>query len=269
MSDVRWLMCEASLARCEALGLPGMDDAARDLGFEVAVGGVPASWKGGSAPVVGWGHRKFLTRTVRACLEGIRLIPWHDPAPLGYRNLGERYRAHLLHDDFRIVPLSEVPRFDRGRDLFLRAEAGGRAYPGVVVGGGSLALGIAAHPKLGLIPPDTPCAVATARDVEDEHRFVIVDGRVVSGTRHRQGRYHRVCADVPRAARDAAEAVAAEPWQPVEAYACDVGTSVDGRAAVIGFGPFSTAQLNATDPVAVVRAASEAARRHVAGRLAA
>ena len=160
------------------------------------------------------------------------LLPWHDPEPLCHRNLGERYRRHLLHQDFRIVPLSDVPGLDDGRDLYLRCEAGSRVYPGVIVAAGSLALGVAAHPKLSLIPPATPCVVAPARDVEDEHRFVIVEGRVVSGARHLQGKHHRVSAEVPRAARDVADAL--QPQSAALGVAIDLRLPAEGEVQVAG-----------------------------------
>ncbi len=97
------------------------------------------------------------------------------------------------------------------------------------------------------IRPDTGIVIGPLRMIAEEHRFWIVDGRVVTNSLYKRGErviYERQSdPDVVAFA----ERLAAHPWQPQRAYALDVSVGPDRALHVIEINNLGSAGLYAAD----------------------
>lgn len=104
--------------------------------------------------------------------------------------------------------------------------------------------------------PEDLVVVARPAAVLREARFVIADGRVVSGSLYSEEGRGRQAAAPDHLAGLAAE-VAAHPWSPAACFVADIAETPDGTA-LVETNCFGTSGLYACDPDAVVEAVSEA-----------
>ena len=114
----------------------------------------------------------------------------------------------------------------------------------------------------GMIDPDTLAVLSPARVIEEEYRFIVVDGVVVSGALYmdRKSRndwkayYDRPCED--QGAFDFAVDMS-KIYQPDRAYTIDVCKLTDGRYKLIELNSFCCASMYGNDYDKVVKAVNE------------
>jgi hypothetical protein len=104
------------------------------------------------------------------------------------------------------------------------------------------------------IQPDTWTVIGPLREIVEEHRFWIVDGRVATNSL-----YKRVDQIVYESHSDPevvafAEKMAAHPWQPHRAYVLDVSVGPNGELHVIEANNLGSAGLYAADVQKLVAA---------------
>ena len=97
------------------------------------------------------------------------------------------------------------------------------------------------------IQPDTRIVIGPLREIAEEHRFWVVDGRVVTNSLYKRG---------PRVTYEShsdpqvvafAERLAAHPWQPQRAYALDISVGPTRDLHVIEVNNLGSAGLYAAD----------------------
>ncbi len=97
------------------------------------------------------------------------------------------------------------------------------------------------------------CLVARPHRLAAEFRMVVVDGKVVAGSRYRLAGKKDVAKEVPRAVWDFSHGLVANR-RPAAAFMLDVATVEGGRLAVVEVNSFSCSDLYAADPSAVIDA---------------
>lgn len=109
------------------------------------------------------------------------------------------------------------------------------------------------------IQPDTRIVIGPLREIAEEHRFWIVDGRVATNSLYKRG--HRVIYEghsEPEVVAFA-EKIAAHPWQPQRAYALDISVGPNRELHVIEVNNLGSAGLYAADIPKLVAAIEEMA----------
>lgn len=159
------------------------------------------------------------------------------------------------------MPFAEAvchPWIERQDGIFVKPAVDAKKFTGTVLTKVSLAEKL---DKLANVSGDLPCIVAPARgDINSEYRFVISDGKVITGSQYQRDGRLDVRRDVMPAAVDLAYIVATMEWQAAPVYVCDVAVTDSGVALVIELNPFSSCGLYACDTVAIAQALCE---RHV------
>ena len=172
----------------------------------------------------------------------------------------------LLNSQYTMLPFREVRRlkdhlFDSlGRDgqFFMRPNSPKKLFAGMLIRRDHFEKDyeLAAFYD---VPDHELVVVAPAQRLQSEWRFVVVDGRVVSGSCYRnEDRSCRKTDDNPDAIRFA-ERVAANDWSPDLAWTIDVALTTTGEYRLIEIGSFSYANLYACDLHAVIDAVQKVA----------
>lgn len=240
-----------------------LTDAARAAGHRVTTWNddwwASGAWPTGSAEAVLF--HGSLGNAARIAIE----LPWR---PGSFCNV-EAFRCSawcaraqrwLLNADWRILAADQLvadpPPFER---MFVRPDSALKPFSGRVLDRANLGL---AALDFGFYfdDPALPVLVAPVRAVEQEWRYVVVDGRVVAGSGYAaEGRKTRADDPGGESWRFAA-AVAADLEPPEAVYVLDVCLA-EGELRLVELNPFSGADLYACDAAAVVRAAGETAER--------
>jgi hypothetical protein len=108
------------------------------------------------------------------------------------------------------------------------------------------------------VPPETVVVVSEPRNLTNEWRFVIVDGKVVAGSQYKNDVGTKLSEDYPAEAAALAQK-AAGLYNPDRAWVMDICQTKDGEYFVLEIGAFSCAGLYVCNKSAVVRAVSRIA----------
>lgn len=172
----------------------------------------------------------------------------------------------LLNSQYAMLPFREVRRlkgclFDSlGHDgqFFMRPNSPKKLFAGMLIRRDHFEKDyeLAAFYD---VPDQELVVVAPAQRLQSEWRFVVVDGRVVSGSCYRnEDRPCRITGATPDAMQFA-EMVASNGWSPDRAWTIDVALTMTGEYRLIEIGSFSYANLYACDFHAVVDAVQKVA----------
>jgi hypothetical protein len=144
------------------------------------------------------------------------------------RHLGR----HLLNAGATVHRFADVPR--QPGPFFIRPCLDDKAFSGMVttwedfVGWREKALALEEYVN---VTPDTPVAVSEPKEIQREYRMVVVDGRVVTGTRYKLGERVVGSAEVEPEVYAFTQRMA-DLWSPDRAYVLDV--FMHGGALYVG-----------------------------------
>lgn len=151
-------------------------------------------------------------------------------------------------------------------EIFIRPDSGAKVFPGFVMTRSSWQDEFNSLDQLTGLTPETMVVISPIKPIADEYRFVIVNRKVITGSRYMRHGVLDVDSMVDPRCRSLAERIAAEPYQVDLAYTCDVGL-VGEDAFVIELNAFSTSGLYACDRVAAFKAVAEVAWLEFCGEL--
>ncbi|NMO14592.1 ATP-grasp domain-containing protein [Pyxidicoccus fallax] len=139
-----------------------------------------------------------------------------------FRVWREHLGEHLLNADARVCRFADVPRTDG--PFFIRPCLDDKSFSGMVTTWEEFSAW--RDSVLGLdedttVSADTWVAVSAPRHIQREYRMVVVDGRVITGTRYKLGDRVMSSAEVEPEVESFAQAMAGR-WGPDRAYALDV-----------------------------------------------
>ena len=181
------------------------------------------------------------------------------------------FGTDLLNSHYRMMGLNEVLRnkddmfYAFGTDaVFIRPSNGYKSFPGQMLPkvNFDFEFNVLMKSYGGMIDPDTLAVLSPARVIEEEYRFIVIDGVVVSGALYmdRKSRndwkayYDRPCED--QGAFDFAVDMS-KIYQPDRAYTIDVCKLTDGRYKLIELNSFCCASMYGNDYDKVVKAVNE------------
>jgi hypothetical protein len=180
-----------------------------------------------------------------------------------YPKLGK----YLLNSDYIIIPYGELHRqrdflyekLGRADRLFIRPNAGTKLFAGKVIERNRYEKDTDYLGFYGAESHDL-CVVASPQNVEDEWRFVVADGRVLTGSRYIAGGKPDLSSDFPREAQELAEEVAGAGYAPDRAWCLDICRTHSGIFYLMEIGPVACSDWYACDLAVIVRELSRIAR---------
>jgi hypothetical protein len=178
------------------------------------------------------------------------------------------FGKYLLNGQYVMLPFGELERCQdflfesvgQNGAIFVRPDSPLKLFTGQVVTRDSFSkdldyMGFYEFPKASLVVASTP------RSIVSEWRFVIADGRVVTGSLYRQDGEKCVQAGYDEAAGALAAEIAQLGYQPDPVWVMDICRTNDGTYHMLEIGGFSFADLYAGDKDAIVEAASREAAK--------
>lgn len=205
-------------------------------------------------PVTLYGGHRFLEHALR---ERPDLAPtvFVDTVSTSHTVVLNRLGGRMLNADARTMPCAEAAaRVQRDETLFVRPVRGDKAFAGGL-------FTPVRHDAL-LTDPDLDVVVAPPKQLIAEYRFVIIDGRVITGSQYRRDNKNDVRIDVNPACQDFAQEVVSH-YAPLRAFVCDVAETPDGPR-VVEYNSFSAAGLYACDGRIILKAIAELCADQVA-----
>ncbi len=170
-----------------------------------------------------------------------------------------KFGQYLLNSDYVMLPFGELLRrkdwiFKHlGDTVFLRPSSGYKTFPGITVDRASIDNQVKHYS--GHADPHELAVVAPLAEIKNEWRFVIVNGRVITGGQYKKdGAIVRI-KEIPNGVMDYANAIVKNvKYSPDPAWTLDVCEINEGQLKVLETGSFSCAGLYACDTDAIVNA---------------
>ena len=278
MTQVGWFVDELLGERTYETGYPSLADAAEELGHKVyrtkyqphsrkPDWGVTEEFLPGAC-VVSYGTVQFCKQVEK--FFGKMWTPgmYFNENVKHFTRFAVPLRSVLLSDDYYILPYGEFCHRWRknGDDVFIKPESGMKEFTGQVL---SKQRDLEDLSPWGVIDDHTLCVVASPKDIKAEFRYIIVEGKVITGSEYRWDNVLDVRRDTHPICDLLAAKVAAMEWQADKAYVCDVALMEDAgarpHAAVIELNAFSSSGLYACNTYDIVKAVSQAALREHEG----
>jgi len=245
-----WLMPHAARERLTLLPLAGRGllEAITEAGDRLitldwdknapSLAQVPLTLPG---PVAVYGGHRFLDHLWHARPDLHRAI-WWSPQAHSHQAVAARLGTHLLNAAAQPATRADVRAAVASGPIFVRPDAGNKACNG----------GVISTPEAADALPDIPLIMGAVFPITAEYRFIIAQGRVVTGSQYRRdGRIDIRIDTEPDCA--ALAALAADLYSPLPLFTCDVAQTPHGPR-VVEYNSFSASGFYACDGHAIVAA---------------
>jgi hypothetical protein len=273
-SEVCWLVDEILTERQYETGFPDIYDVAIDLGCQVyRTKYIPFSLEPDPNIPFSKGSCVVTHGTVQFCRQ-INKKYGMDWCPGTYFNKNVKsfslFASHfgdlMLNDDFYVIPYSEFVRrrLKYGQSVFIKPDSGMKEFTGKVIHYDNFDDEINSMNQIEIVDSESLCVIATPKEIEAEFRYVIVDGKVVTGSEYRWDDVLDVRADTLPICDELAKHVAKMNWQADIAYILDIAYS-EKKAKIIELNAFSSSGLYAGNTYKIVEAVSNAALKEYNG----
>ncbi len=284
---VKWLIDTSVSERGYQTGFPTLAQAARDAGHEVyETKYLPFSdhpdpnipWTDGDTHcVVTHGSIQFIKQLQRA---GPTAGLWWTPGPYFNDNVKNfhKYAVHigsfnLLNNHYILLPFKEfllrldsyLEKYTHG--VFIKPNSGMKEFTGKVLTIDNWETEIATMQQYEKVSDDSLVVISPAlypNDMNGEFRYIIADGKVVTGSEYRWDNILDVRRDTHPDADKLAKKIAEQEWQADRVYVCDI-MICGGLPFVIELNAFSSSGLYACDTNKIVEALSAAAWKEYSG----
>lgn len=174
------------------------------------------------------------------------------------------YGEYITQQKYIFIPFKELPRKKDflystfGECIFIRPDENDKCFTGAVVKENMFntwyTLAQVYSP-----PPETLCVVAERKNIEKEWRFIIGDGKVITGTLYCEHGSITMEEGYDNQAAEFAEKVAAI-WQPHPIFVMDVALE-NGKYSVLEIGPVNGAGFYKCDIRSIIKKTAEIAIR--------
>jgi len=156
------------------------------------------------------------------------------------------YLAHWgrysVQREYGMYPLGEIRRllprlleqFGRDGRLFIRPNENDKSFSGTVVSENNFARWLDQNTRCYDLDPTAVVIVSRPQEIVSEHRFIVADGKVITGSKYRNG--ETVLDGLDAVGFDAAawkfaqELMEESPWKPLRLFTLDVAELSDGYA---------------------------------------
>ncbi|WOF82108.1 ATP-grasp domain-containing protein (plasmid) [Pseudomonas sp. FeN3W] len=219
---------------------------------------------------LGFGSISFIREAI-ACLHHVPLAYFSNDRFNFSRYAHKLPTGCLLNDDAIFLPcltlLSRVGQMKKcfaGERLFVRPDSGSKVFTGNSFSYTELASELSSLKQLTSLTDDTLLAISSAKSIQAEYRFFIVNKAIVGGSAYSFDGLHN--ADIPDGAILLAQTIANHEWQIDVAYTCDVALTENGFR-VVELNAGSTSGFYEADARNIIRAMAEAAWLEFIGEL--
>jgi hypothetical protein len=272
-----FLVDEILSERSENTGFPSLGDAAEQSGYnvirskyipfssEIVIDPAPMSYADFNelSCVVAHGTIQFIRQVEKKYGRVWTPGMYFNKNVKSYEQFAIHYGEDMLNSDYYILPLREIQR--RGlRNIFIKPLSGMKEFTGQVI---KHADDLLALSKYEVLSPELLCVVAAPKQIEGEFRYVIANGKVVTGSEYRWNDTLDVRIDTHPVCDQKAAQVASSKWQPDTVYVVDIALTGLGIAKIIELNAFSSSGLYACDTYKIVRAVAEAAEKEYIGEM--
>ena len=267
-TNVCWLVDDLITERQYESGFPSIDIAAAELGCQVfKTKYIPFSTEPDRNIPFRKGACVITHGTIQFCKQIEKHFgPQWCPGTYFNKNVksfglfASHYGELMLNNDFYLIPYSEFVRrgLKQGQSVFIKPDSGMKEFTGKVITYENFIDEINSMNQIEIVDPETLCVVAESKSIEAEFRYVIVDGKVVTGSEYRWDNVLDVRKDTLPICDKLAKHVAEMKWQPDRVYVCDIALS-DNEPKIVELNAFSSSGLYACDTNAIAKAVSEAA----------
>lgn len=172
------------------------------------------------------------------------------------------FNEHCVYMPFGMISRSKSLLHDLfGDHIFIRPDSGFKSFTGFDVTLDKLDFELSALKQTKNVFHNEMCLVAKARLIKCENRFVVCEGRVVTGSQYRWDDVLMTRIDLHPDCVAMAERVAAAQWQLDTVYTVDIFLCEERGARIGEFNSFASSGLYQSDTDAIVAAVSAAALR--------
>lgn len=273
---VSWIVDQTISEREYDCGYPSLLNAAIEAGHHVSEAKyIPFERKikiikehkkmGIIGPIIAHGTIEF----IRECKKKFPLA-----CPLAYQNENvtsfEKFavplRDYLLNDDYLILPYKEIKlreEFKR-KSFFIKPLSGLKQFTGKVIVPENFEHEINSLNRIERIDDDLLCVVSSSKYIESEFRYIICDGKVITGSEYRWDNKLDIRIDTLPECDKLAEIIAKHEFQADYVYVCDIAMTGDGPK-VIELNSFSSSGLYACDTRKIIEEVSKMAIKEYNG----
>jgi len=273
-SNVCWLVDEILTERRYDCGYPTIDIAAAELGCQVyKTKYVPFSTEPDSNIPFADGACVVTHGTVQFCRQidrhyGRKWCPgtYFNRNVKSFSIFASHFGELMLNNDFYIMPYAEFVRrgLNRNQSVFIKPDSGMKEFTGKVISYHNFDDEISSMNQIEIVNPETLCVIAEPKPIEAEFRYVIADGKVITGSEYRWDNVLDVRRDTLPLCDELARHVAQMEWQADRVYVCDIALS-RGVPKIVELNAFSSSGLYACNTHAIVEAVSASAIREHRG----
>lgn len=271
---VHWLVDEILQERQYDCGFPTIAEAAKNLGCQVyQTKYIPFSdrpdenipFPNGPICVISHGSIQFIRQIQRWYTEwcpGAYFVSKTE----SFSTFAAHYGSDMLNDEFYMLPYGEFVRrgLKEGERVFIKPNAGFKEFTGKVIAWDNFNEETNSMKQIEIVDPESLIIVAPVKDIKAEFRYVIVNGKVITGSEYRWDNTLDVRVDTLPECDDMAWKVAKHEWQPDYAYVCDIAMTESGPK-IIELNAFSSSGLYACDTNKIVKAISDMAWKECNG----
>lgn len=153
------------------------------------------------------------------------------------------------------------------KSFFMKPNSGGKTFTGLVLTPDNHTFEFNSLDKLSSAVNNTLVALSPVAKVVEEYRFIIIEQKVVSGSKYFYNQKLDMSPTIPNNVTDFAQAFAHLPLEqkPDIAFVCDVGVLEDGSLKIVELNALSTADFYMSDPVAIFKALQIAYQKELDG----
>jgi hypothetical protein len=195
---------------------------------------------------------------------------WTSPHALRTSTYLAHWGRFSVQRDYAMFPLGEVrrmlpllvERFGVEGKIFLRPNENDKSFSGAVVHQEHFEKWYAMNERCYNLDPTSVALVSRPQRILSEHRFIVADRQVITGSKYRRG--EQLLDGVDAAGFDepakqfAEQVIRSSNWQPLRIYALDVAELSDGYA-FMEIGSVNSCGLYGCDLHAVIEHASRIA----------
>lgn len=153
-----------------------------------------------------------------------------------YREWRKHYVDHLLNDDATICRFEDVKWYDDWRDFFIRPCLDDKSFSGSVMNWHDFKAWkykvLELKEDYTTLDADTEVCYGSPKEIYQEFRFFVVDGKVITGSQYKIGRRVHASREAvtPLVWNFAQQMV--DLWQPHRAFAIDVADTPNGLKVI-------------------------------------
>ena len=200
-------------------------------------------------------------------------VPWIPGVYCNFKNLCchtyySYWAKYLLNQDYMMIPMLEILRNrdyiynnygDLKENIFIRPDSGAKPITGQLLNYNELDKEFKLFRDYAGNDLDQIISiVSSAKQIEIEWRFVVVNKKVVAGSQYKKDEKLDINPFFDVEAFELADKIAKEEWQPDKVYTLDICKSY-GKYYLLEANSFSCSGLYEADPTAIVREVSKVA----------